>query len=187
MALSNGILSVGIATILCALNSYFLYKKYREGKMVIFHIIFCIGTYMWIVHNFFTLPLTLSWWREMALKPIVNWSDGIKIIPFQEAYDMINRFGLNKISVGVLLREYVYIAVAPLLIGFSIKDAFIKLKKVYILICSLIFAFFPFIVHSSFVVLGKNLWMQADITYSLLFIIYFWISYGLHVLIKKLW
>lgn len=187
MALNNGLASIGIATIICIFISYFLYKKHRDSKMIVFFIVFCFGVYTWIVDNFFSLPLTLSWWKEIALMPVTSWKEGINLIPFYGGYEIIRRFGLNEIYIKVLLDIYVYIALAPLLIGFSIKNAFRTLKRLHVFIISLIGALFPFLVYSAFVIFGKHMWKAADITYPLLFMLYFWIGYGIDKAIKRLW
>lgn len=186
MALDNGVFSVGIATILCAVFLYFLHKKYRDRKVVIFHIVFCIGVYNWIVHNFFPLPLTLSFWK-MTLIPVVRWSNAIYAIPFYDIYDIFNRFGFNERTLSLFIKDYVTISTVPLLLGFSIKGAYIKIKKLHVFLLSTFFSLFPFIVYSAFVVFGSYMWKRAYVTSTLLLFVYFWIGYGVYSLIKKLW
>ena len=186
MAISNGILSVGIATIICTFISFFLYNKNRDRMMVIYNFIFCFGVYTWIVYNFFPLPLSLSYWKDMVLRPVDNWKGSIVLVPFNEIFDMFSRFGINAMTMRVLVKIYVNMAAAPLMMGFSIKGAYKKLKKVQIMIIMLVSAFIPFLVHSSFIVIGKQVWKRVDITTTLFFILYFYIGYGVYLLIKKL-
>ncbi len=185
--LENDITIIGPVTIICAIIAYFLYKKHRDSKMVLFHILFCFGVYAWFARNFLPMPLASDMWKMELHALDSSKLAHLGLVPFYEIYSIISRMGFNELVRTVLFKTYVSVAPIPVLTGFSIKNAYGNITWKKALTTTIILGLSPYIIFSSIIIFANMTWKYAEITIGLLFVLYFWIGYAINMGVKKLW
>lgn len=181
MSIGNGLITIGVMSIICAIVSFVKYRKTSKKSQVIYSVIFFVGVYLLCCELLFPIPLNKLGAEFEGCWETDNIGVLFYLIPFSKAPEVIKYMGLTQYLVS-----FTSLASGAFLLGISWSPMFnIKKIKSLKLILGLFVPLMFFVLYFVVTLITGYVWKYIDISFEIVYLIFFVIGFCINYITTR--